>query len=114
MMTDKLIEILESFALPVRLQGSLGEEEAYPNAFFTFFCFQGDEGSFYDDAPARCDWGWWVYFYSTDPVQVATLPVEAKQRLQDAGFHVMGMPIDTSSDEPTHTGKMLSVYYSQY
>ena len=36
-MEDKLIEILEAFGVPVFLQGSLADDEPYPDSFFTFW-----------------------------------------------------------------------------
>ncbi|MFR7662245.1 MAG: hypothetical protein ACLUZ0_04030 [Coprococcus sp.] len=37
MMEDQLIQLLETFEYPVIRQGSLPEDEVYPDSFFTFW-----------------------------------------------------------------------------
>ena len=35
-MKEQLIELLGSFGYKVKLQGSIGQDEQYPDSFFTF------------------------------------------------------------------------------
>lgn len=48
-MEDRLIALLSEFGYPVRRQGSLLEDEPYPDAFFTFWQVSGDLNSAYDN-----------------------------------------------------------------
>lgn len=109
-MKSELIEFLESFGFPVFLQGSLNPDEPYPDSFFTFWNFDTPEAAFYDDDANRAVWGFWVYFYSTDPVQVEQITENARQLLKKNGYIPQGKPNDISVDRPTHTGAFFTVY----
>ncbi|MEG2933976.1 MAG: hypothetical protein RR842_10385 [Gordonibacter sp.] len=110
-MKQKLIEVLERFGDPVTLQGSLNPGEEYPPAFWTFWVYDAPESSHYDNAPASCIWGFWIYYYSVNPEEVQHVPLEAKRKLKEAGFIVPGKPVDAASDHKTHTGAMLTVQF---
>lgn len=109
-MKSELIELLETFGFPVFLQGSLNPDEAYPDSFFTFWNFDTPETAFYDDDANRAVWGFWVYFYSTDPRTVEQIPENARQLLKQNGWIPQGKPNDISVDRPTHTGAFFTVY----
>ena len=112
-MKEQLITLLETFGFPVFLQGSLASPEAYPESFFTFWVFSAPEGAFYDNDANRCVWGFWVYFYSTDPVQVLEISEAARQLLKANGFTPDGKPTDLPVDVPEYTGAMFTVYKSE-
>ncbi len=109
-MKSELISTLETFGFPVFLQGSLSDSDEYPSSFFTFWNFETPEDSHYDNAPVRAIWGFWVYLYSDDPAIVDAKLIEAKEKLQAAGWTVEGKGQDVASDEPTHTGRMLTCW----
>lgn len=96
---------------PVRLQGSIDPDEGMPDGFFTFWCFEAPEASHYDNAPASCDWGFWVYHYGADPERVAMAMDDASGALREAGFVVRGRPADARSDMKGYTGLMIEVRY---
>ena len=48
-MEDNLIEILSTFAYPVIRQGSLSDDEAYPENFFTFWNNDSSDHAHYDN-----------------------------------------------------------------
>ena len=121
---DDLISILESLSLPevatkdtpvpawpVRRQGSLGEDEAYPDSFFTFWCIETPGAAFYDNAPTVHIWRYTVYFYSTDPSLVNSVPITAAEALRAAGWIVDGKGYDVPSDEITHTGRAFEAVF---
>ena len=107
-MKKRLIGILETFGFPVFLQGSLNEDENYPPSFFTFWNFETPEDVHYDNKPARAVWGVWVYLYSDDPETVDTKLIEAAKALKADGWIIEGKGEDVVSDEPTHTGRMIT------
>lgn len=109
-MKGLFVSTLEQLGYPVFLQGSLNSAEEYPDSFFTFWVFQADEENHYNNKPVSCKWGYWLYFYSTDPLQVQNVPPLAKESLKAEGFVFTGQPIDANSDTPTHTGSMLTCY----
>lgn len=112
-MEDKLIEILESLGYPVRLQGSLLPDEPYPDSFFTYWNDSTEGGSFYDNSENKVIWSYGIYFYSTDPIKVNSVLLEAKPLLREAGFIVSGAGYSVASDEPTHTGRGMDAIYIQ-
>lgn len=107
-MKDKLISILETFGFPVFLQGSLNDDEKYPPSFFTFWNFETPEDNHYDNDAIRAVWGFWVYLYSDDPSIVNSKLDEAGKLLKANGWTIEGRGEDVVSDEPTHTGRMIT------
>lgn len=112
-MVDKLIATLEILNYPVKLQGSLLPDESYPDSFFTFWNDSADGQSFYSNTENSIVWSYSVNFYSTDPLKVNSKLLEAKRLLNAAGFTVTGAGYDVMSDEPTHTGRGITVLYLQ-
>lgn len=110
MIKNDLVVLLETLGYPVFLQGSLNPDEQYPDSFFTFWNFDTPETAFYDDDANRAVWGFWIYFYSVDPVLVEQISEQARQLLKQNGYILQGKPNDVSVDRPTHTGAMFTVY----
>lgn len=104
-MKELLITLLESFDYPVFLQGSLGENEAYPESFFTFWNNESYDNDHYDNNPVSYTWNFDINFYSVDPELVNTMLLQAKTLLKQNGFIITGKGYDVASDEPTHTGR---------
>ena len=104
-MKETLIELLETFGYPVRLQGSLREDEPYPVSFFTFWNGETYDGAHYDNDAISYIWSFDVNFYSSDPSLVNTTLREARDLLKKNGFIISGIGYDVPSDEPTHTGR---------
>lgn len=109
-MKSELIELLETLGFPVFLQGSINDENSYPDSFFTFWNFETPEAAFYDDNANRAIWGFWIYFYSTDPLAVEQQPEAARQLLKQNGWILQGKATDISVDVPTHTGAFFTAY----
>ena len=112
-MEDLLISTLEALGCPVMLQGSLLPDEPYPDNFFTYWNDSADGSSFYSNTEGAILWAYSLNFYSIDPVLVSTKLLEAKALLKSAGFIVSGAGYDVPSDEPTHTGRGISLLYRQ-
>lgn len=109
-MEDLLISTLESFGYPVKLQGSLLDNQAYPDSFFTFW-EDGSTGSFVDNDEHLSVFNYSVNFYSTDVEKVYSTILQAKKALRDAGFCVSGDGYSVPSDVETHDGRGLSVSF---
>lgn len=112
-MEDLLISTLEALGYPVKLQGSLLPDEPYPDSFFTYWNDSADGSSYYSNNEGAILWTYSLNFYSTDPVLVNTKLLEAKKLLKSAGFIVSGAGYDVASDEPTHTGRGITILYRQ-
>lgn len=110
-MEDLLIEILSEFGHPVRLQGSLLEDEPYPDHFFTFWNNDSNSEGFYDNNESQIIYDYDVNFYSISPELVYTVLREAKKKLKAHGFIVSGDGYGVMSDEPTHDGRGMNVQY---
>lgn len=107
-MKQLLVSELEKIK-PCYLQGTVSGE-VYPRTFFTFWNFDTPE-DYADNKPVRCVWSYWVYCYSDDPDALDTALNSAIDNLRAAGFIVQGRGEDIASDRPTHTGRMITVYY---
>lgn len=112
-MDEKLREILKPLGYPVKLQGSLLPDEAYPDSFFTFWNDSSDGISFYSNNEGAILWAYSLNFYSTDPLKTNSVLLEAKALLKAAGWIVSGGGYDVPSDEPTHTGRGIGLLYRQ-
>lgn len=110
MIKNDLVTLLESLGYPAFLQGSLNPDDQYPESFFTFWNFSTPESAFYDDAANRAVWGFWIYFYSVDPLLVEQVPEQARKLLKQNGWILAGKPNDISVDRPTHTGVIITAY----
>ena len=112
-MEDLLISVLEQLGYPVKRQGSLLPDEPYPNHFFTFWNDSADGSSYYSNTETAIIWQYSLNFYSSDPNMVTTKLLEAKNLLKAQGWVVNGAGYDVASDEPTHTGRGITILYRQ-
>lgn len=111
-MEDRLITILSGrFGYPVRRQGSLSSDEPYPSDFFTFWNDSSEDLSHYDNDAASYTWRFSIYFYSTNPDHVYTVPLEAIEALKEEGWIINGRGYDVPSDKITHTGRAFDCIY---
>lgn len=110
-MRDTLMNILDGFHFPVRQQGSLAPSEPYPPSFFTIWNDETEDLAHYDNDAISYAWEFSVYFYSSDPDLVNTVPLEAIRQLKDAGWIINGRGYDVPSDEITHTGRAFDCTY---
>lgn len=110
-MEDLLIETLESFGFPVKLQGSLLPDEPYPDHFFTFWNNTSYGNSYYDDDEQSTVFDYDVNFYSINPEWVYGKLRAAIVALKKAGFIISGDGYSVISDEPTHDGRGINVLY---
>jgi cephalosporin-C deacetylase-like acetyl esterase len=110
-MEDLLIETLEAFGYPVRLQGSLLPDEPYPDDFFTFWNNDSYGNSYYNNIEASTVFSYDVNFYSVSPDRVYSKLREAAAALKAAGFIVSGDGYSVGSDEPSHDGRGINVLY---
>jgi hypothetical protein len=112
-MEDNLLEILQSFGYPVYRQGSMSDDEKYPETFFTFWNTESPDHSHYDNDEYGTSWSYNIFVYSSDPAKTYSLLLEARTALKQAGWVAPSKGFDAASDEATHTGRGLEVYYLQ-
>lgn len=112
-MKQKLIELLETRGFPVMLQGSMSDNESYPNSFYTFWNFETPESQYYDNDAHMAIWGFWVFFYSTDPEKVEKETESVRKLLKKNRFVIPSRGEDADSGRITHTGRMLTLYYME-
>lgn len=112
-MEDLLISTLEPLGYPVLLQGSILPDESYPDSFFTFWNDASNSTSYYSNKENAIEWEYSLNFYSTDPLLTNSKLLEAKELLKAQGFVVNGAGYDVASDEPTHTGRGITILYRQ-
>lgn len=110
-MEDELITLLGSFTYPVFRQGSLSEDEPYPETFFTFWNNAEDGVSFYDNEDFLVSHSYDVNVYSSDPSLTYSLLNEARALLKTNGWTITQRGYDVSSDEVTHTGRGLTCLF---
>lgn len=98
---------------PICLQGSMSDNDDYPANFFTYWNNETFDTTFYDNTENQTIWDFDLNFYSSNPVNVNNVLKTAKTALKTAGFIVNGTGHDVISDEPTHTGRGISLIYIQ-
>lgn len=109
---DKITEVLDGFKLPYFLQGTLADDEPYPESFITFLVYQAENDGNFDDEPTRQNYYISVMYYDSDPDKVETYPRQTiLPAMKEAGFIPEGVGTDVLSDEPTHTGKALDFVF---
>lgn len=106
---EKLIEILESLGFPTFRQGSLGEDEDYPQTFFTYWNNETNGGAFYDNENHTEIYDFDVNVYSDNPKVVYDKLAEAKKVLKENGFTIYESGHDVASDVNTHIGRGINV-----
>lgn len=114
-MKQKLIEELEKICpQQVYLQGTLNENEAFPDNFITFWTDLTEEDTFYDDNAKSVIWHFSVIFYSNNPSLVVSKPAEIRAALKKAGFIPQGIGNDIPSGEQSHTGWAMDFVYKNF
>nr|DAJ67991.1 MAG TPA: hypothetical protein [Caudoviricetes sp.] len=108
-MEELLIKTIKEMGYPIIKQGSLSEDENYPETFFTFWNNTSDDGSHYDNESNTYIWDFDLNVYSSDPEKINKLLLDAKEKLIKKEFIVNGKGHDLISDEPTHTGRGINV-----
>ena len=79
-MKQILLNVLETFGYPVFLQGTLGENEPFPAAFFTFQTMLSSDISF-DNVDKYAVYGFQVFFYANDPHTVESVATQSRAAL---------------------------------
>lgn len=110
-MEDNLIQLLETFGVPVMRQGSLSPEQAYPDTFFTFWNSTEEGQSFYDNQTASVVYDFDVNVYSTSPETAYSLLREARALLRGNNWIIETRGFDVPSDEVTHIGRGMFVQF---
>lgn len=108
-MKDKLINVLESLNYPYFQQGTMNQEEGYPDSYFTFKNMNTSGDAFYNNEEHKTIWLFIVAFYSNNPDLIEKELLNAKKKLKEKGFIVSGKGYDVESDEPTQTGRGIVV-----
>lgn len=103
-MVDSLISLLETLKYPVIRQGSLADDEPYPDTFITFWVSSTESIKHYDNKPKYIYWDFYINVYSNDPNIVESLSSEVRELLIKNGYLTNGRGSDAASDEDTHTG----------
>lgn len=110
-MEDRLIELLSTYGYPVIRQGSLSEDEPYPDNFFTFWNNDSYDGAHYDNEAVSTAYDYDVNFYSNSPANTYDVLRKAITLLKTNGFIISGDGYDVASDEDSHTGRGVRALY---
>lgn len=113
-MEDNLIEVLTTLGYPVYRQGSMSDEEAYPETFITFWNYDSPDHNHYDNDDYGTEWSFNIYVYSSDPELTYSVLLDARSALKAGGWICQGKGFDVQSDEETHTGRGLNVIYMEF
>lgn len=95
------------------LQGSMADDEPYPESFITYQIIGSPEQDFFDGVPNGTQWRFNIFFYTSDPALLSTEPTRIYNAMKAAGFIPQGKGFDIPSDEPTHIGWQNEYIYLQ-
>lgn len=114
-MREQFIALLETFGLPIFLQGSLNEGQAYPDNFFTFWNDRTEDGAHYDNDAISFVWSFSVNYYTLNENadKIDDILGEVRQLFKENGWIIGGVGYDVAADEPTHIGRAIDVLYVQ-
>lgn len=110
-MEDNLITILESFGYPVYRQGSMSADAIYPETFMTFWNNNSPNHAHYDNNEFGTVWDFNIFVYSSDPAVAYSLLAEVRTALKQNHWITPSKGFDVASDEPTHIGRALNIYF---
>lgn len=110
-MIDKLIELLESFGYEVYQQGSMSDDDVYPETFITFWNRDSPDHTYYDNDNYGTSWEFDVNVYSSDRDLVFSLLDDIRTLLKQNKFICPSSGHDVLSDEGSHTGRGMEVLY---
>lgn len=108
-----LYETLAGFGKPIYLQGSMSDDEPYPEAFYTYYNNTSAGAMYYDDLENAVVWDFDVNAYATNPDMAQAMIIQARDALCALGYICAGAGYDTISDEPTHTGRGINATYME-
>lgn len=112
-MKELLISVLEGLGYKnlVLLQGTLSDDEPYPEKFITFLTLDSPDIGHFDNESYGTAWAYQVANYANDPEVVKAEAARIRTALKAAGFIPQGKGRDIPSDEPTYTGWTNDYYY---
>lgn len=110
-MEDALITLLESLGYPAYRQGSLTEDDTYPESFFTFWNVDSPDHAHYDNEIYGSEWNFTVNFYSTDPSLTYSVISAARILLKQHNWIVPSKGYDVASDKADHAGRGITAFY---
>ena len=111
LLIQTILPLVDNDANKVIQQGSLSNDDAYPDSFFTFWNNDTTDDAFFDNTETETIWDFDLNFYSNDPALVNSVLLQAKQLLKAAGFIPDGSGHDVLSDEETHTGRGMNLLF---
>ena len=114
MVIDSLLEILESYKVPVYKQGSMSDDEIYPETFITFWNSDSDDHAHYDNDNYGNAWAYQIAVYSSKPSDTYSVLEKVRKDLKAAGWIVPSKGYDVVSDEPTHTGRGIEATFLEF
>ncbi len=103
--------LTDRYDFPIYLQGSMSNDAAYPDSFFTYWNNTTSDSAFYNNTETETIWDLDLNFYSNNPVLVNTMLLEVKSLLKSVGFIIDGSGYDVISDEATHTGRGINLIF---
>lgn len=110
-MIDNLLEILSGFGYPVYKQGAMSDDEVYPETFLTFWNNDSPIHSYYDNIEYGTTWEFDVNVYSSDAGLTYSVLDNIRTALKAANWICPDKGHDVYSDENTHTGRGMEVYF---
>lgn len=109
-MEDLLIKTIEDFTgYHVYLQGSLTGK--YPDHFFTFWNTESENTSYYNNDSDSYVYVYDLNFYSIDQSLVYSVLRDVIKELKSKRFIISGDGHSVATDEPSHDGRGVTVYY---
>lgn len=112
-MWEKLEKVLDKTNYPYYRQGSITDTSKLPQTFITFWNSSTPFNSFYDEEPHSVDWTWAIYFYTTDPSIIYSLPNEFLKLAKEEGFILQQQANDIASGIEGYVGRFLIIKYKE-
>lgn len=106
---QELFDIFEEMGFEYWLMHQMPANKKYPSSFFTYLTTDAPFIEYHDNKPMAVSWAFMIGFYTDDPGIMDITIIRLMNKLQAAGWIVEGPGEDVESDEPTHTGRRLTI-----
>lgn len=110
---EKLVKKIKELGYKIILQGTMGENEKYPeDGFFTYFYDVSDE-MYLDDNYSYTNWSFDLNYYTKDMKEAFDTHDLIRNELIKEGFTLESRPRLVPSDEPDYVGTTANVRYRE-
>ena len=106
-----IYKVLKTLGLPIYMQGSMRQDENYPELFITYLWFDSSNLWAFDNSTIATNYACQIAIYGVSPDAIDNTVAQVVEVLKNSGYTIDGGGRMISSDEPTHTAWTFDVNF---